>query len=235
MRSIEERVSPRRWRVAGLMLGLAATAACQRDDGRTPALYRPTPPPRFTIGDTVTLAHVDSIRQYVDSARHDGAAGYERQADSVGLDFDSDSGAGDRQLLHREPCPPCDRHGPLVRIQPEKGSYGIPLPGFARGRVVAKLTNESSDRSDERYALTPNAVVYWWVDARPGKQPRSIFFRVSPTPGYVVRDLDIEDHGRRVWWQGIAGWRWGSVEVAWTSCGDRGCCRSGGLALQEDM
>ncbi|MGH7699705.1 MAG: hypothetical protein ACREMJ_04175 [Gemmatimonadales bacterium] len=200
---------------------------------RTPASYRPTPPPHFTIGDTVTMAHVDSVIRYVDSVRHTGDSGYEGRTAAVGLDFDSRPGAGDRQLLHREPCPPCARHGPLVTIQPEKGSYGIPRRDFARGRVIAKLINESPDSTDERYGLTPGAVVYWWADDRPGKAPRSIFFRVSPTPGFVVRDLEIEDHGRSVWWQGMAGWVWGSAEMAWASCGDRGCCRSGGVALEE--
>lgn len=193
-------------RLAAPVLAALIVASCKGGE------QEGTAAPGFSIGDA-PLAYADSVAAY---------------AERIG--FNEYAGAGDVQLLHRDPCPPCT-HGPTVALQPQRGSHRFTRAELAQGRVIAKLGNRDTTGYD-RYALAPRAVVYWWVDSTAGKW-RSIFFRVSPDRAAVVSDLDLlDDHPAGTWGHASATWLWGSAEIAWATCGDRGCCQSGGVELQ---
>jgi hypothetical protein len=169
--------------------------------------------PGFTIGRE-PLAYADSVAAY---------------AERIG--FNEYAGAGDVQLLHHDPCPPCT-HGPTVALQPQRGSHRYTRAELAQGRVIARLVNRDSTGYD-RYALAPRAVVYWWVDSTAAGW-RSIFVRTVPDRAAVVSDLDLrDDHPAGTWGHASAAWLWGSAEIAWATCGDRGCCQSGGERVAE--
>lgn len=176
---------------------------------------RPRPPapaaPGFTLGDSVTSADIERVVGYVGT-----------------LEFDTLHGAGDEQLLHHDPCPPC-AHGPRAAIFPVKQAHRFTRSELAQGRVVAMLVNRDTIAYD-RYGLAPRAVVHWWVDSSSAGW-RSRFVRVSPERGVVTADLQLDVYREPRWYQGVARWLQGSEEIAWTVCGDRGCCRSDGAEL----
>ncbi|MGH2668178.1 MAG: hypothetical protein ACRENJ_04050 [Candidatus Eiseniibacteriota bacterium] len=151
------------------------------------------------------------------------------------LEFDTLPGAGDAQRLHVGGCPPPPEscpHGPLAKIEPERGSYAIPRDSLWRGWVIARIVNEERG-TYPKFGQRGQRITYWWVDSLAGRDWRSVFVSEDTTAAPFVSDLDPpDDHPRGTWKQALARWIWDPRdEAAWGTCGDSWCCRSsGGIA-----
>lgn len=136
---------------------------------------------------------------------------------------------GDRQALLVGRYPDSARFGPLAKIQPEAGNYLISDEGLSRGRIIAKIVNESPD-SYPRLGLLPHGTTYWWVeyDVRT-RTGRSVLVAADSQGNIVsraVRGLEVEEYHKdyRVI-QPLARFIWRDMgELGWAPCGVR-CCR----------
>lgn len=144
------------------------------------------------------------------------------------LDFDVPVGAGDEQVLHE---PPRLEHGPVARIEPERGSWAIDPDSLVAGRVIARIVNDDT-RGYRKFGIRPRSVTYWWVDSTSGEW-RSVFVSSASGAPPVVSDLIIDDkHPANTWRQAVARWLWVPTdEAAWSSCDYSRCCRSSGSEI----
>lgn len=147
------------------------------------------------------------------------------------LDFNVPAGAGDEQLLHGQPCPGECPHGPVARIEPERGSWAIDPDSLVAGRVIARIVNDDT-RGYRKFGIRPRSVTYWWVDSTSGEW-RSVFISSASGAPPVVSDLIIDDkHPANTWRQAVARWLWVPTdEAAWSSCDYSRCCRSSGSEI----
>jgi len=141
------------------------------------------------------------------------------------LEFDALLGAGDEQLLHVGACPgPCG-HGPLARIEPERGAAALDTTQLAAGRVVARIVNGDTV-GYPKLGVRPNSVTYWWVDKSAGEW-RSLFVSSVPGAEPVVRPLRFDYHPEAPWRRALARWVWDpGDEEAWATCTNSRCCRT---------
>ena len=145
------------------------------------------------------------------------------------LDYDTVAGAGDRQRLMLGNCPANCRHGPLVRIEPERGTAALEIDDLAKGRIIGRIINEDT-LGYPKLRLQPRDTVYWWVDRvdRDKGAGRSLFISTVDStsgrqqPGALVFTV----HSEYQWRQAIARWVWSDAdEGSWSSCTKNGCCR----------
>jgi hypothetical protein len=126
--------------------------------------------------------------------------------------------------------PDSARFGPLAKIQPEAGSFLISDEGLSRGRIIARIVNESPD-SYPRLGLLPRGTTYWWVEYDVHtRRGRSVLVAADSQGNIVnrtVRGLEVEEYhkeyrlvqpGARFVWREIG-------ELAWAPCGIR-CCKT---------
>jgi hypothetical protein len=201
----QRRVSLRMVLVVGLWsAGVAGAATAQ-------VAQRATPAPGF-LGS-------------IDSAASESILAYLRE-----LEFLEEEELGDRQALLVGRYPDSARFGPLAKIQPEAGNYLISDDGLSRGRIIARIVNESPD-SYPRLGLLPRGTTYWWVeyDVRT-RIGRSVFVAADSQGNIVERavgGLEVEEYHKeyRVI-QPLARFVWREMgEVSWAPCGVR-CCKT---------
>jgi len=146
------------------------------------------------------------------------------------LSFSPDSESGDRQALLVGHYPDSAQLGPLATILPEERSHLISAVEFSRGRVIARINNESAD-TYPKLGLLPHAATYWWVEfPQRGDSGRSVFVAVDADSNIisrVIRGLEIYRYHKsfRVM-QPLARFVWTEADdLAWGSCGGA-CCKS---------
>jgi hypothetical protein len=161
----------------------------------------------------------------INSTPHDEVLRYAQS-----LEYDTVYGAGDRQRLMLGRCPADCRYGPLVRIEPERGTAALDVKDLARGRIIARIINEDPTVGYPKLRLLPRDTVFWWVDRvdRDKKSGRSLFVSTRDTassrqePGPLV----FTEHRGYQWRQAIARWVWSDAdEGSWSACSKNGCCR----------
>ena len=156
---------------------------------------------------------------------------------AVSLEYDTTPGAGDEQrLMVGTTCPPwagggnCT-YGPLVRIEPQIGSYLIPdSTALASGRVIARVI--TVDSQYPKLGLTAGKITYWWVDRRgPSNSWRSVLVSSDSTVALVHND-SLELHPAYsqghtyTWRQALARFAWSETdEKLWSTCTNGYCCK----------
>jgi hypothetical protein len=161
----------------------------------------------------------------------DSASAPDFQAYTRRLTFSKDIEFGDRQALLVGHYPDRAQYGPLATIVPEQHSYEGSLGDLRRGKVIAKIINES-DRPYPKLGLMPHATTYWWVqyDSSTGKG-RSVFVAVDTTTGRIVqrteRGLEINTYHDAYRVTGpLARFVWDNDdETSWGTC-NGACCHS---------
>jgi len=161
----------------------------------------------------------------IDSAPAEAILAYLRE-----LEFIEEGEFGDRQALLVGRYPDSANFGPLVKIQPEAGNYRISDEGLSRGRIIARMVNESPD-SYPRLALLPHGTTYWWVeyDVRT-RAGRSVLVAADSQGNIVeraVRALEVvEYHKEYRARQPSSRFVWREMgELVWAPCGVR-CCKT---------
>ena len=153
------------------------------------------------------------------------------------LRFVTDSEAGDRQALLVGRYPDSARLGPLATILPELHAYEMSAVEFERGRVIARIQNESAD-SFPALGLLPHLTTYWWVEYNQTAQPGSSTFITVRADSTIVRrthrGLLVTSHYESFRPnQALARFVWTPTgEVTWSSCSGR-CCRPATLELPK--
>ena len=146
------------------------------------------------------------------------------------LRFAPDTESGDRQALMIGHYPESARFGPLATILPEERAHQISNEQLERGRVIARIGNESAD-SYPRLGLLPHAETYWWVEYNEhSKHGRSVFIAVDADTNIVGRvraGLEVISYHREFRaTQPLARFVWTSAgQQAWGWCVDH-CCKT---------
>ena len=117
-----------------------------------------------------------------------------------GLDFVTVDGAADTRRLEPS-CSACSA-GPLVTIQPERGSYGVPRKELARGRVIARWIDQDS-LAAPTLGLSPHDTTYWWVDSVGGRW-RTVLISTRASQAPIVDGLELVKHEGFEWRQALA-------------------------------
>jgi len=204
--TVEQRLLPLRMVLAlvGLWCAVTGAAAAAQVEKRA------TPAPTF--------------REPIDDAPFQAIRAYLRD-----LVFLEQEEFGDRQALLVGRYPDSARYGPLAMIQPEAGNYLISDEDLTRGRIIARIVNESPD-SYPRLGLLPLGTTYWWVEYDPGtRRGRSILLAADRNGDIVRRQvsgLQVQEYHKD--YRALQPWArfiWREIgELGWAPCASR-CCR----------
>jgi hypothetical protein len=125
--------------------------------------------------------------------------------------------------------------GPLVRIDPEIGSYKVNRAGIKGGRILARIVNLDSATMDyPKLNLHSRGTTYWWVDSAGPGGYRSLFIS-SDTSDTLVRGDTLNIHPypdsglayTHKWRQAVARFLWvPDDDQLWSACDTKYCCKS---------
>lgn len=117
-----------------------------------------------------------------------------------GLDFVTTDGAADTRPLSPT-CLGCPS-GPVITVQPERGSYLLSPEKLADGRILARLINQDRTAAPS-FGLEPGDTSYWWVDKAEGRW-RSVLIPSREATPLVVMGMLLREHRDIVWRQALA-------------------------------
>src|SRR5262245_11192987 len=179
---------------------------------------------------TLTVSTAQAQRKAPPGFKLDSASNEQFREYLRTLSFSPDSESGDRQALLVGHYPDSALFGPVANILPEERSHLISPAEFSRGRVIARIANESAD-SYPKLGLMPHDVTYWWVEYNERSDTgRSVFVAVDADTNILsrtIRGLEVfRYHKRFRVMQPLARFVWTEGDdLIWGSCGGA-CCRS---------
>jgi len=140
-----------------------------------------------------------------------------------------------RRVLAVAACSPAPcTVGPLVRIDPEIGSYKVGRAAIKGGRIIARIVNLDSTSMDyPKLNLHTRGTTYWWVDSAGPGGYRSVLISSDTGDTLVKRVLNIHpypDSGSgysHKWRQALSRFLWvPDDEELWTACDTKYCCKT---------
>jgi hypothetical protein len=148
----------------------------------TGAMFAPEGAQELQKGDATDRTRVTSRAQSPEAARS-----YQRPGRMTAEAW--------RRVLEVAGCSPAPcTVGPLVRIDPEIGSYRVNRAGIKGGRILARLVNLDSATMDyPKLNLHARGTTYWWVDSAGPGGYRSLFIS-SDTTDTLVRGDTLNIH-----------------------------------------